>query len=143
MAIIKSRKFCKTCNSYKVFNELDSKLVCETCNLEFQNVEISEIPNVEILEQRERYKSTYLTNFMDNIKNSEAILNKPEILMEDDAGLLLNPEFVTEMKTILATELYAYREAQKKIRNIGRNCKCYCGSGKKYKKCCIYKNSKY
>jgi uncharacterized protein YchJ len=49
----------------------------------------------------------------------------------------LNPEKLKEEKVSLKEKIKAERVTKRN--KIGRNQKCICGSGKKYKKCCFNK----
>ncbi len=150
------RLWCKTCKDWKLHNKgwkADSPHKCKICDTVHESILISKIPKDKILEQRERYKEYTKTN-LENILMGGMMLGNPlddifsedfpePIIVESDAG----------QKTIDAKiEEKRKEEVQKKIlerekkleealpyKNLGRNDICLCGSGKKYKKCCLTK----
>ncbi|MBU1199226.1 MAG: SEC-C domain-containing protein [Nanoarchaeota archaeon] len=66
-------------------------------------------------------KEEYVLKFADILKESNIEYHKPE----------KKSEMGKDMETVL-----------KKLRKLGRNEPCHCGSGKKYKKCCFDKDIK-
>jgi uncharacterized protein YchJ len=64
-------------------------------------------------------------------------------IIEADAGQKEiddeNHRIYVENEKIRAEETRLFLEDQKKYAHLGRNDKCLCGSGKKYKKCCLTK----
>jgi len=56
-------------------------------------------------------------------EKEKALAKFRDICVADDASMLHNQEILK----------------LNKHKGIGRNSKCYCGSGKKYKKCCLPK----
>jgi uncharacterized protein YecA (UPF0149 family) len=128
-----------------------SKTSCDTCGNEYVPYSLSEVPEEKILEQRERYRQMKKTEFI-KMLSAYQDMSKSNILAdmmrevsdrpvgytvkEDDAG----------QEAIDAAER-ADREAKRRgeiefkeqYRGAQRNDKCRCGSGNKYKKCCLPK----
>jgi uncharacterized protein YecA (UPF0149 family) len=83
---------------------------------------------------------------MENIDN-DALDKIGEMMGQDPATMtrikqmMKNPEAVKQMKKMLnktiAKSLPKTEESIEKKEKIGRNEVCSCGSGKKYKKCCM------
>ena len=55
-----------------------------------------------------------------------------------------DPEYFEDdvVNASLQSRMSAPSRERGKLRKLGRNEPCYCGSGKKYKKCCIIKDIK-
>lgn len=158
--ITKHRIWCKTCNEFKLhsrkvlFGSGEQPLICETCKTEYSEIKLSDIPDEKLKEQRERYKISRRNDMNDIFGSylSFGLLHafsetgyEPKIV-ESDAGQNVIDEQVRKEREIKRNELLQKRnddlELKKKFHNLGRNEKCRCGSGKKYKKCCWQKIQK-
>ena len=150
------RQWCKTCQDYKTHQPktlFEKDWLCDVCETPYTETDISEIPQEKIEEQRKRwteknkrdfggiYTSMLLGFGLDAITS----MSSTEI-KEDDAGQNeINKEqrkqrdLERERKQIQRLKDLEYK---KKFKNLGRNDICICGSGKKYKKCCLTKISK-
>jgi preprotein translocase subunit SecA len=128
-----------------------SKTSCDTCGNEYVPYSLSEVPEEKILEQRERYRQMKKTEFI-KMLSAYQDMSRSNILAdmmrevsdrpvgytvkEDDAG-----------QEAIDTAERADREAKRReeiefkesYRGAQRNDKCRCGSGNKYKKCCLPK----
>lgn len=64
--------------------------------------------------------------------NQEELTKQDQLLAEDiiQSGLL----YTKKGRTALGIKLQPYKRETPKL---GRNSECFCGSGKKYKKCCL------
>lgn len=154
------RIWCKTCNEFELHSRKELfggdkfPLICETCNTEYSEIKLKDIPDEKLKEQRERYKITRRNNMNDVFGSylSIGLLQafsqsgyEPKII-ESDAG----QNQIDEYKRELDAEKRRQRkikeaeneELKKKFHKLGRNEKCRCGSGKKYKKCCWIKIQK-
>ena len=155
--ITKHRIWCKTCNEFELHSKPDiysKKLICDKCETEYSEIKLRDIPEEKLIEQRERYREQQ-GNAMNNLFGSYLSIGllqafsetdySPEI-EESDAG----QNEIDEYKRELAAEKWRQRKIKedenlklkKKFHNLGRNEKCLCGSGKKYKKCCWTKIQK-
>jgi uncharacterized protein YecA (UPF0149 family) len=162
--IYKYRHWCPDCNEWTVFEEkgkfAEEIKVCKVCGLEHQKVKLSTIPKEKVQEQRERYKTQQRNDFVDIYSSfmDGSFANRGNILydlltespvemkvriVEADAGqrAIDDAEKVKrqqEQEKMLA-ERRQQREWKAQYKELGRNDKCICGSGKKYKKCCLSK----
>ena len=152
--LVKYRKWCLNCNNWEIFfekNLFDPKsLVCESCRLAYVEINLSEIPEDKIQLQRYRYKIMLKKN--NDVVRFFALslgLGFPSMpvqnIIEDDAGqreiylqIQKQNEEIKEQKRVQRLE---YEAEQQKYKHLGRNDRCSCGSGKKYKKCCLSKFS--
>jgi len=152
MRIVLRRAWCVSCKDFKIFeptvgNESPSKLTCLDCNGEYQSTDHSEIPEEKLLEQRARYREKDVQEYVKLIFMASSLHNLPESdisLTEDDAGQkeINRKERAKqeELKKQWQTERAKLREEYAtKFHSIGRNEKCACGSGNKYKRCCYKK----
>lgn len=164
----KFRQYCKTCedftihdrvyideqkhdkfNSIKFIGDNTFESICDTCSTQYTHIDPSDIEESKIQLQRNRFKSKRKSDFEESLKYLSNPLNDimdmfkaPGItelkIIEDDAGLedeeLLQRKIKKEQNAIILAEI-------ERFKNVGRNDKCLCGSGKKYKKCCIDKHS--
>jgi len=138
MTKIKYRSFCKHCNNYKVFEQVQNIYKCCECSNNLEDVDLSNIPDDLIIEQRNRYRESYLSRFMNELKIKDGSYDNEYIMIDDDAGLNLNPEFYKESQATIAKEYHKYKTIKfEKFKTAGRNDICPCGSKLKYKKCCL------
>jgi uncharacterized protein YecA (UPF0149 family) len=56
------------------------------------------------------------------------------------SGVLTGEEFMNLFKSI--ANMFSFEEEETGDRNLGRNESCWCGSGKKYKKCHLIEDEK-
>ena len=64
------------------------------------------------------------------------MLGKDQATINQLKNVLNNPAAVNKMKNMM-NNMGIKQEPVTKTKKIGRNDKCSCGSGKKYKKCCM------
>jgi predicted nucleic acid-binding Zn-ribbon protein len=148
------RFWCSKCQEFTLHHTHGEK-GCRDCGTVTESYIPKDIPREKLLEQRERYKNstskrnvfdTYLKFVQPGGNGLRDILSeewpKPEII-EDDAGQKLIDERIAEEKEKKwqeqREEEKRLKEEAKKFKGLGRNDKCACGSGKKYKHCCITK----
>ena len=165
---IKKRTWCTTCQEFELFEShltsettvLDaegkeikklSKTSCDTCGNEYVPYSLSEVPEEKILEQRERYRQMKKTEFI-KMLSAYQDMSKSNILAdmfrevsdrpvgytvkEDDAG---QEAIDTAERAAREAKKLADIEFKEQYRGAQRNDKCRCGSGNKYKKCCLPK----
>jgi hypothetical protein len=165
---IKKRTWCTTCQEFELFESrlssettvLDadgkeikktSKTTCDTCGNEYVPYSLSEVPEEKILEQRERYRQMKKTEFI-KMLSAYQDMSKSNILAdmmrevsdkpveytvrEDDAG---QEAIDTAERAARDAQRLANIEFKEQFRGAQRNDKCRCGSGNKYKKCCLPK----
>lgn len=160
------RHWCTKCNEWTIFEEKggfreDKVITCKTCGLEHQKVKLSEIPEEKLKEQRDRWKLQqrrdtndiylkFVTGGFNRNPLMDMLTETPtefeERIVEADAGQKSIDEAKREREA--KERQKKYEERQKKLewkrqyKGLGRNDKCICGSGKKYKKCCLVKVEK-
>lgn len=120
-----------------------------------KRTDLSIIPEEKIQEQRERYKRSKRNDFtkvFDTfLRPSNAFMSSfgsaPVEIKEDDAGQREIDEEKEKKEYLAYVERKRQREADmiqyQKFKNLGRNDTCACGTGKKYKKCCMNKYQSY
>ena len=149
--IYKYRQYCKTCEDYTVHtatDTLDEKLediphICSSCQTEYTSIKLIDIPHKIRLEQQQRYREYSRRDmaemyssfgrgsniFDDFFKPVSGPITK---IIESDAGWKAQRE--REIAT--AKKIRDERNAElAKYKDVGRNDKCPCGSGNKYKHC--------
>jgi len=154
--IVKYRKWCKNCQDFTVHNYKDDKYICDFCDTIYTDVYLKDIPKSKIEEQRQRYTEKegdeYSKLFGElaktpEEKNLEFMMDmfsppgsKIEII-ESDAGLnnIRKREREKRLKERAEYEEQKGKDLEeiKKYKGLNRNDICACGSGKKYKKCCL------
>lgn len=143
------RIWCKECNDFTIHEiQKDEKLNCNFCGTEYTEVYLKDIPEDKLEEQRDRYRlqeRKKLMNLYSGFLNPYTDIFRPPIskhvVLESDAG---QKEIDERKRRERAKRLAEYRERQEKkkklqekFKNVHRNDKCLCGSGKKYKHCCL------
>jgi len=157
------RLWCKKCKEYtlhyanKFLDKKDNGLKCQTCKTIYSDILLKDIPKEKLSAQRERYIKSqgsvldYLNLFAPR-NPLEGMFEEPGYdneIIESDAG-----QKVIDLKiqNENAKKLVKQREEKEtnrieydKYKHLGRNDKCICGSGAKYKKCCLKRieNLKY
>lgn len=135
------RFWCHKCQDFTI-QELEGKcLTCETIN---ESYKYSDIPKDKLEIQRNKYraakmKSVFLPFLM--LSNPDSYLPSLEFanrstIIEDDAGQKEIDAANARKHEEWRKERDAKREEYLKFKGTGRNDKCPCGSGKKYKYCC-------
>lgn len=153
--IDKHRAWCQTCADYVLYtiNPRETKeVVCDICTKEHIITPLEQIPRMKILEQRERYKEAKRRHMEEILKlpyrgmlmemSMFSPWPTPKVnITESDAGQKALDEKAKRdrQKALIEWEEKQNRrkEMQKKFKDVQRNDKCLCGSGKKFKKCCI------
>lgn len=123
--------------TYKVIENIE-EIIKEDNNNVFK---LEEICNKYNLNEEIRDSIFSMMNFGTfNQSMLDAILNTFNIKMNNDKKQNLFKKLDSIYKNIRIWTLNGYKESEMNIRNtsnkIGRNDKCSCGSGKKYKHCC-------
>lgn len=154
------RTWCKTCSNFtlhtKPFNKIGKsgesiKWECKECKTELTDYTLAEISEEKIAEQRSRYNQSIeaspdkiIGRLLMGSNNSpfNEEWPKPEII-EDDAGQRIINQKLAEERYKKYLEQKRIREENERFKAkyslLGRNDTCACGSGKKYKKCCLTK----
>jgi len=143
------RIWCKSCNDFTLHSKgFEDKITrCNDCKTEYTEVYLKDIPRDKILEQRERYKAYkankgIVSKYLSMFQSSNPFKEKFETeIIESDAG----QKSIDEERRKRIDEQYEERKRLKKLqeeeelkyKGVGRNDDCPCGSGKKYKKCCL------
>lgn len=155
------RLWCKTCNEYTLHlrDWEKPKHTCRECKSVFIETPLTEIPEQKIKEQRERWSKA-------NGAQAKSVMLKSLILggrvatanifgevgsdfkvHECDAGLedikRANREARIRESVVQDEIRRQRREEAKRYAHLGRNDTCICGSGKKYKKCCLTRIQSY
>lgn len=146
------RIWCKSCNDWTIHYEkvMDVVKTCKECGTEYSSITLREIPKEKLEEQRARYKRQKKENFNrmfgGYVFGGFDMLSKMagnEEIIESDAGQRRIDEDEEKIRKEKAQERERIkeekREEDEKYKNLGRNDVCICGSGKKYKKCCLEK----
>lgn len=156
------RLWCKKCKNYElhysksVFDDKD--FYCKSCDTKYTDIKLSEIPKDKILEQRERYNieqhrqfndimSLKFLNPMNQFVDMFSEVGSKKVVHEADAGQAAIDEIqrqkrVEEQRIQLLKRKEELAEA-KRYAKLNRNDICLCGSGKKYKNCCLHKIESY
>jgi len=144
------RKWCASCADWKPFDKTEDKYNCADCKTEFVETNLSGIPTEKVEEQQNRFRNQRREDFRQmmsvyrwmqenpNQKYPEEI--KRNEIMEDDAGLLAIEDAERAKKEAEYEAMKADIAAHK---HLGRNDVCICGSGKKYKQCCLKRIKEY
>lgn len=139
MIIYKYRKWCTSCQEWQISDEKNMD-VCGTCGQAYGDYKLRDIPQAKKDEQRERFKRQRSQEFK-QVLNIFSFVN-PLVgdvrigvkVIESDAGLRAIEKAERDEFERLKQWNRAERE---KYRNVKRNETCLCGSGKKYKNCCL------
>lgn len=139
------RIWCKTCNEFELHKNVDETYICKKCNTVYTDIKLRAIPHEKCLEQRERYikskRERFLSIFDTYMGNDNMFLTeigRTEI-MESDAGQKYIDDKNHEKYEQYRKEAEEKKALQKQYSKLGRNEKCFCGSGIKFKKCCYAK----
>ena len=147
------RYWCKTCNGFALHTAVDdintdeeAKLLCQ-CGTIYTPIKIKDIPQGLIAEQRVRFKefrkrqlaqSFGLLSMMGALGSFGSFGHgESSRIIEGDAGLKHEEEVIEARRKVVKEEK---RLEVLKYRDTGRNDVCLCGSGLKYKKCCLFKH---
>lgn len=153
---VKYRLWCHNCNDWQLFldkiMETPTVYRCQECKCEHTEIDNELIPGDKLKEQRERYKKSQ-NNSMNyigaryllggfgggfsmpvgsDVRIIEADAGQKEIDDEIEKINLQKRELENEQNRV-------FLQQQKKYAHLCRNDICLCGSGKKYKKCCLTK----
>lgn len=143
------RLWCKTCAAFTIHKKIypnnleDEHTTLCKCSAEYTNVLIRDIPKELVEDQRLRYKiqrRKILGKIFSYLSSVNDIYSEPKIgydIIESDAGLEQEEKILKERETKLKQEKKA---EQLRFKDMGRNDSCLCGSGLKYKKCCVTKH---
>ncbi len=153
------RTWCKSCDDFtphRTFANDNSK--CNRCDTVWSDITLDQIPHEKVLQQRERYMQkrgnpiqSLLRSFseptiLDQLTGRAPAWPDAEI-DEYDAGM---QDILDARNKKYADEIEKRRKEKEELQkeyklyvNLGRNDKCACGSGKKYKHCCIQRFQHY
>ena len=151
------RTWCTTCQDWELFEfdwfhrEIgDNEKTCKECgNPADKSVKLGDIPKEKIAEQRLRYKNYRKQQFHKTMNiftmmgmNPNGMFNDfPQTdIIENDAG---QEAIDAERRRLEQEEKQRRKDEVAKYHGLGRNDNCRCGSGKKYKKCCLHKIESY
>jgi len=144
------RHWCKTCNEWESFEVKEEELTCQKCSSLFEEVDLTTIPEEKIEEQRNRFRNMRRTDFQQMMSIYQFMATNPDSdvpmlesttsVVEDDAGLLALEKLERERKE---AEYQAKLVDIAAHKHLGRNDKCTCNSGKKYKQCCLIRIKSY
>jgi len=143
------RFWCSNCKEFTL--QLGKK--CIECETENTSYFLKDVPIEKILAQRKRYKEFKRKQFEEIISLKfltaniqQSMFTSPEEnieIIETDAGQKKIDEKETQERNErynkIAEEKRALKEEYCKFKHLNRNDVCICGSGKKYKNCCLTK----
>lgn len=141
----KHRTYCKSCEDFTIHNWIEDTLECETCNTKDTGYNLNDVEPKLLERQRERYNE-YHKGILGGIYGAflgglglQAIMELDKtIVVEDDAGQkTIDRQKKQEWAIRQAKAKAIFDDFKENYSNLGRNDKCSCGSGKKYKKCHI------
>ena len=157
------RLWCKTCKGWTLHSKgfkPDATNDCRDCGTTHESTLLGDIPKEKLIEQRERYKEMN-RNQMDSLLFGmpfglgtsvmmDMFFSEPGSdikIIESDAG----QKVIDKAEKKRRDEIYEQRkkerqqqqEEAKKYKHLGRNDPCACGSGLKFKKCCLSKIQSY
>lgn len=140
----KHRTYCKTCKDFTIHSWMSKDdLTCETCGMVETGYNINEVDENLIQEQRERYKKMRARKF-GGLYGAFMIGAGLKAMMELEKVMVIECDAgQKQIDKQLKQSRLKYIEERKKIQQefndkygkLGRNDKCVCGSGKKFKKC--------
>jgi len=157
------RIWCKTCQEFELHKQQYPNWedwFCKKCETAYTSIKLKEIPKEKILEQRKRYSeyknkqaekliagmisgnygNTYSENLFSEVGSNIRV-------QESDAGQRKLDERRAKKEEEKSEERRIRREEKKveiaKYKRLGRNDKCICGSGLKYKNCCLLRIRSY
>ena len=149
--IIYYRFWCNTCKDFTLHHTNGDKC-CKICGNITETYKESEIPIEKIQMQRERYKKyesehNGIGAFFKILAHERPFAFSeiyPNIeIIEDDAGQKRIDEAREQKIKKQLAEIRLEREKRQDIKNkargLSRNDICFCGSGLKFKKCCLIK----
>lgn len=119
----------------------DAEYICK-CGCQYTDVTIGEMDADKVSEQRKRFKLQRSRDF----KNRYNVFltmgfgetsNESHRIVESDAGLKALEKLEEEHRAKIKAQK---KEELLRFKNVGRNDTCLCGTGLKYKKCCLLKH---
>lgn len=164
----KYRVWCKSCNDFSIhdkvynnetthekfkqckFEENETYALICVCGCQYTTVKISEIDKEKLKIQRERYKEQRTSDLKEsmqvmlgggyNMLNDlfSPVKGAETKIIESDAGLKYEEQLEKEARIKRIEER---KQELLRFKNVGRNDICLCGSGLKYKKCCLLKHN--
>lgn len=162
------RVWCKSCENFTLHSRKDTKdpneneFTCISCGTIYSSIKLKDIPTDKLQEQRARWKKSegnFLGKYLDVIGKSPEQRQMEELvhmfsppgsdieIHESDAGQKIIDEENRKIREAEWEEKRKIREAQAeeaaKYAKLGRNDICICGSGLKYKKCCLTRIQSY
>ena len=162
------RTWCKTCQEWTLhhqphrFESVAEKIKfeshCKVCDTVFTEAKFAEIPEEKIMEQRARYcamkkeskfpmMDKYIGGILSGRQDNSFSTSMEDAyaprIIEEDAGQKAIDDAEYAVRLGISREQEAarqkLREEAQKFEVLERNDKCACGSGKKYKACCMKK----
>jgi hypothetical protein len=155
------RYWCNTCKDFTLQRphhpEEEPHCTCTICNSLNISYKLSDVPEEKIKEQRARYSAMKKNNFIELTNAYLSVASNPFVglfnevhdpfpkIIEDDAGQKVIDEKLKKLKDEewerIKEAKMALRQEYLSYKTLGRNDKCKCGSGNKYKQCCLNKFS--
>lgn len=147
------RFWCSKCQEFTIQHRGEEG-ACTICGTVTKEYKLSEVPEDKIEAQRKRYNESRLSKYENYMKAAfgpgrnilrELFEEMPvgiqqSDIIEDDAGQKeINQARFEERSRQEAIRRESHKEYTLHYKHLGRNEKCYCGSGNKYKKCCADK----
>ena len=153
------RVWCKKCNEFELHQQAypnPDDWFCQVCETAYTSVKLKDIPKEKIIKQRERYIESqhkdmgkFMFGMMTGTFRNRDMFAEPGSdvrIIESDAGQIQIDKRKKKIREKEYEERRIKREEEKvllaKYKKIGRNDICICGSGLKYKKCCLSKIQK-
>lgn len=163
------RSWCVPCGDWTLFYHQigEDTAKCKVCSTAHEAIKLKDIPEEKLKEQRERYKiykkekdaerissllggsflfsgrGTIGGGMMDQLDEMMSEDFPEPIIVESDAGQKKLDEIEDHKRKVELYNQQVKREEERKeaqkYRHLGRNDICLCGSGNKYKKCCMNK----
>lgn len=142
------RKWCTNCADWKVFTKAEEIYTCNDCS-KISDATLADVPQEKIEEQQNRFKNQRREDFANMLKAYRFMQENPgqkyehdflDQILEDDAGVLEVEKLEREKHE---AQVQAIKEDIAKHKHLGRNDKCSCNSGLKYKKCCLKRIESY
>ena len=166
------RQWCQKCQNWQLFERKviegtegenkEYEHLCRSCGTPHEPTRLGDIPKEKLEEQRERYNAQrrgQFTTLMNEFRMGPEERRVKELfemfgpvatdtqIIEGDAG----QKAIEELQAAKRAKAIEEKQARKQeiinecvpYKNMSRNDQCACGSGKKYKKCCMDKIEGY
>lgn len=164
----KYRIWCKTCQEFMFHSEIEKdvderRFSCDSCDTVYTDIFLKDISEEKLQEQRKRYQEKHkkdMEKMFGNLLESPEQRRIKELIhmfsppgtaklevYESDAGQKQIDEAIRKKRMEELEGRRKIRDEQRaeaaKYTKLGRNDACICGSGLKYKKCCLSRIKSY